>query len=343
MKPVAIFVLAALIALTLPCARTLAGSDPYLLITSVPRYGDWSGGVLSGKVFSNDGSKVNFDNYRVMLYLEVDVENHAYTADTPYTAYEGYPKPYYSSIFTRIAKSGAFKVDVTTGGIDHIARSYTVLLVTADASHRIVDVQRVIRYEGEPYPYSIDARKFRPEPTRYNAPAVKVQRMIVRSGKSAALPAICGYAGDWVVEDDTCAKISGKSVAGLAAHKSTSLVFTVTKVLDQAHPYSGKILSEGDKIPVELFVACASCANQKIELQKTSGSIAAGKTWQIRASGKNPCLWRRQWTCRSLNESVARVNNQGLVTGVSPGKVSIVVTNVFGKSKTIKLTIRAAK
>ena len=343
MKPIAVIVLAALVALTLFCAPVSAESEPYLLITSVPRYGDWNGGVLSGKVYRDDGSKVDFNDYRVMLYLEVGVQDHPYTASTPYTDYVGYPKPYYSDIFTRIAKSGTFKIDVTTGGIDEFARSYTVLLVTADASHRIVDVQRVIRYNGMAYAYSIDPRKFRPEPTRYNAPAVKVQRMIARSGKSSALPAVYGYAGDWAVEDGTCAKISGKSVTGLTAHKSTSLVFTVTKVLDQAHPHGGKILSPGDKISVELLVACASCADQKIALQKTNASITVGKTWQIKASGKNACLWRRQWTCKSQNEAVARVNDQGLVTGVSPGKTSIVVTNVFGKSKTVKLTVRAAK
>ena len=39
MKPIAVIVLAALVALTLFCAPVSAESEPYLLITSVPRYG----------------------------------------------------------------------------------------------------------------------------------------------------------------------------------------------------------------------------------------------------------------------------------------------------------------
>lgn len=338
MKRIAFAVLVALAALVFSCACASAQSEPYLRITSVPRYGN-SGGVLRGMVFSDDKSKINAGKYRVVLYLEVEAANHGYTSATLWNAYAGYPKPSYGRVFTKISKSGAFSVDVTTGGIDQIARSYTVLLVTADSNHRIVDVQRVIRYQGMSYAHSIDARGFRAEPSRFNAPAIKERRLTVKAGKSASLPAVCGYAGDWTVQEETCAKITGSKVAGLTAHKSATLTFTVSKVLDYAHPYNGKILGAGDEIELKLFVACSGCADQKVVLQKTRATIRMGRTWQVQTLGKNPCPWRRALTYRSSNDTVARVSETGLVTPASPGKVSIIVTNVFGNSKTVRLTI----
>lgn len=342
MKRIACTILAALAALIVSCACASAQSEPYLRITSIPRYGN-SRGVLRGMVFSDDKSKINVGKYRVAVYLEVDVTNGGYTGATPWNAYAGYPKPSYGRVFTRISKSGAFSVDVTTGGVDQIARSYTVLLVMADSGHRVVDVQRVIRYQGLSYAYSIDARRFRAEPSRFNAPAVKAQRLAVMAGKSAPLPAVYGYAGNWTVQDETCAKIAGTRVAGLSAHKTTTLTFTVSRVLDYAHPYNGKILSVNDEIDVKLFVTCSGCSNLNVKLKKTRATVRMGQMWQVQPGGKNPCPWRRELTCRSSKDTIARVSETGLVTPLSPGKVRILVTNVFGNSKAVILTIKTAK
>jgi hypothetical protein len=341
MKRMFLMILAALAALALACSCASAQADPYLRITKVPKIGN-TRGVLRGTVFTDDKSKCNFGKYRVMLYLEVGDVSHGYTDETPWNAYAGYPKPTFGRMFTKVSGSGVFTVDVTTGGMDSVARSYTVLLVTSDATHRVVDAQRIVRYQGMSYAHSIDARSFRSEPTRYAAPAVKVQSLSVRAGKSASLPAVRGYAGSWSVEDGRCATVSGSKVRGLQAHTTTTLAFTVTKVLDNFHPHDGKVLGVGDRIEVKLYVTCSGCADRSVSLQKTRATVRMGKTFQIRPSGKNPCPWRRTLTYRSDNIGVATVSETGLVMPVSPGRAGITVTNVFGKTRPVWVTVKPA-
>ncbi len=318
-----------------------AEGRPYLLITQVPKVGN-AGGVVKGKVFNDDAAKVKTSDYRVMLYLEVGVNAHHYTEETPYNHYAGFPKPYFTKIFNKLSSAGTFSIDVTTGGQDRVALSYTVLLVTSDAKHEVVDVQRVIRTKGTSYVYAIDPRTWRSEPLSLNIPAIKVSGLRVQAGKTAKLPAVDGYLGAWSVRDTGGASISGDLVRGVRAHSKTELVYTVSRVTNPSRRLNGRVLEVGEEIPVELLVTCQRCAPGKIKLSKASGTVKMGDTFQIRAAGKNPCAWQQALTFKSSNDAVALIDEAGVVTPVAPGNAIITASNIMGAVKQVKIRVKAA-
>ena len=79
----------------------------------------------------------------------------------------------------------------------------------------------------------------------------------------------------------------------------------------------------------------------KMTFTTTSSSIRVGKDLQVKLQMQPSNASIDPITYTSSDESIATVNQNGIVTGVSKGTVTITVNDAYtGTTKTVKLTVK---
>lgn len=80
---------------------------------------------------------------------------------------------------------------------------------------------------------------------------------------------------------------------------------------------------------------------KSIQFTTTNSIVKVGKSLQMKLVAKPSDASIETLKYKSSDEEVATVNSNGIVTGVSPGKVTITVTDTYSKiEKKVNLTIR---
>ncbi|MBE5879415.1 MAG: hypothetical protein E7288_05500 [Lachnospiraceae bacterium] len=163
----------------------------------------------------------------------------------------------------------------------------------------------------------------------------------VKAGSSAELTATVKGTGDFnkqvtaIVADETIAQYENGKVKGLKEGKTTITFSTFG------------VTAEGKPITKECSVTVTSAANLKLTVEEKSKTILVGEEYQIKATVTN-YVKDKGVTYHSSDEKIAKVNKNGLVTGVAKGgPVKITVTtNEKGKDgkqlvETVEITVKS--
>ncbi len=128
-----------------------------------------------------------------------------------------------------------------------------------------------------------------------------------------------GY--ELVSDNEDVAKIVDNKVVGVSEGKANITA-----------KYNGKEVTEKVKVIVPMT---------KMTFTTTSSSIRVGKDLQVKLQMQPSNASIDPITYTSSDETVATVNQNGIVTGVSAGTVTITVNDAYtGTTKTVKLTVK---
>lgn len=128
-----------------------------------------------------------------------------------------------------------------------------------------------------------------------------------------------GY--ELVSDNEDVAKIVDNKVVGVSEGKANITA-----------KYNGKEVTEKVKVIVPMT---------KMTFTTTSSSIRVGKDLQVKLQMQPSNASIDPITYTSSDETVATVNQNGIVTGVSAGIVTITVNDAYtGTTKTVKLTVK---
>lgn len=128
-----------------------------------------------------------------------------------------------------------------------------------------------------------------------------------------------GY--ELVSDNEDVAKIVDNKVVGVSEGK-----------VNITAKYNGKEVTEKVKVIVPMT---------KMTFTTTSSSIRVGKDLQVKLQMQPSNASIDPITYTSSDETVATVNQNGIVTGVSAGTVTITVNDAYtGTTKTVKLTVK---
>lgn len=128
-----------------------------------------------------------------------------------------------------------------------------------------------------------------------------------------------GY--ELVSDNEDVAKIVDNKVVGVSEGK-----------VNITAKYNGKEATEKVKVIVPMT---------KMTFTTTSSSIRVGKDLQVKLQMQPSNASIDPITYTSSDETVATVNQNGIVTGVSAGTVTITVNDAYtGTTKTVKLTVK---
>ena len=128
-----------------------------------------------------------------------------------------------------------------------------------------------------------------------------------------------GY--ELISDNEDVAKIVDNKIVGISEGKANITA-----------KYNGQEVTEKVKVIVPMT---------KMTFTTTSSSIRVGKDLQVKLQMQPSNASIDTITYTSSDESIATVNQNGIVTGVSKGTVTITVNDAYtGTTKTVKLTVK---
>ncbi|MDO4548439.1 MAG: Ig-like domain-containing protein [Clostridia bacterium] len=157
-------------------------------------------------------------------------------------------------------------------------------------------------------------------------------------GKSFKLGTPGGASGTWTVDDESIAtvnqngKVEGKSLG------ETTLRFFV-ETAKASSMFMGKEIQAGDVIDVPVAVRAKGEVVNKVNIGEKKLTIAAGATHALEPVLKPAKARETQVYYKTSDKSVVRVDDYGVITGISAGKAVITATSASGKTAKVTVTV----